>query len=60
MSSLANQHLDQPFTESEIQAAVNELPTEKAPGPDRFIGVFFQILLGGDQARCHRRLSLHL
>jgi hypothetical protein len=42
MSSLANQHLDQSFTEPEIRPVVNELPTEKAPALDRFACVFFK------------------
>jgi hypothetical protein len=34
--------LDQLFIELKIRVVVNELPTEKAPGPDRFTGVFFK------------------
>jgi hypothetical protein len=42
MPSLAGQQLDQLFTESEIRAAINELPMEQAPGPDGFTRVFFR------------------
>lgn len=36
------QHLDAPFTEQELKAAVNEVHGEKAPGPDGFTGAFFK------------------
>jgi hypothetical protein len=35
------QHLDLPFSEQEIKAAIFNSPKEKAPGPDGFIGLFF-------------------
>lgn len=34
--------LDAPFTEQEIHAVVKEMPLEKAPGPDGFIGTFYK------------------
>lgn len=34
--------LDAPFTEQEIEAVVKDMPSEKAPGPDGFIGVFYK------------------
>jgi hypothetical protein len=33
--------LDLPFTEEEVKAMVMSAPTEKALGPDGFIGLFF-------------------
>lgn len=32
--------LDAPFTVQEVESVVKEMPAEKAPGPDGFIGVF--------------------
>jgi hypothetical protein len=37
--------LDAPFTEQEIEAVVKNMPSEKAPGPDSFIGVFYKQML---------------
>ena len=34
--------LGNPFTEEEVHAAINNLPGDKAPGPDGFTGVFFK------------------
>jgi hypothetical protein len=34
--------LDAPFTEEEISSVIKGMPSEKAPGPDRFIGIFFK------------------
>ena len=34
--------LDAPFTEQEIEAVIKEMPAEKAPGPDGFIGLFYK------------------
>jgi len=34
--------LDVPFTEVEIESAIKEMPSEKAPGPDGFIGLFYK------------------
>ena len=39
-------HLEEPFTMQELKKAVVELLGEKAPGPDGFIGDFFQKMLG--------------
>uniref|UniRef100_A0A0A8XTS0 Uncharacterized protein n=1 Tax=Arundo donax TaxID=35708 RepID=A0A0A8XTS0_ARUDO len=36
------QHLEVPIMEDEIHAAINELHDEKAPGPDRYIRMFFK------------------
>jgi hypothetical protein len=35
--------LDNPFTEEELWAAVKDLPLDKAPGPDGFIGRFYKV-----------------
>jgi hypothetical protein len=35
-------HLDLPFSEQEITNTIKELPNEKSPGPDGFIGLFFK------------------
>jgi hypothetical protein len=34
--------LEVPFTLEEVKAAVFDMPTDKAPGPDGFSGVFFR------------------
>lgn len=34
--------LDAPFTQDEIASVIKEMPSEKAPGPDRFIGLFYK------------------
>ena len=33
---------DRLFTEEEILAVIKDMPSDKAPGPDGFIGLFFQ------------------
>jgi hypothetical protein len=33
-------HLDEPITKAEVQAAVFAAPSEKAPGPDGYTGLF--------------------
>jgi hypothetical protein len=35
-------HLDADLSESQIDAAIAQLPAEKAPGPDGYIGAFFK------------------
>lgn len=35
-------HLEAPFTEEEVKGAVLAMPSEKAPGPDGYIGAFFK------------------
>jgi hypothetical protein len=34
--------LDAPFTQEEIGAIIKEMPSEKAPGLDGFIGLFYK------------------
>jgi len=34
--------LDAPFTDQEIEAVIKDMPMEKAPGPDGFIGSFYK------------------
>ena len=41
-SALDLAELGNPFTEEEVHAAINNLPSDKAPGPDGFTGVFFK------------------
>lgn len=41
--------LETPFSEDEVWAVVKELPNERAPGPDGFMGFFLQEGLGYDQ-----------
>jgi hypothetical protein len=36
------QHLDEPLTEEEVHQAILEAPTEKAPGLDGYIGLFYK------------------
>lgn len=37
--------LDVPFTEAEVWNTIKQLPSDKAPGPDGFTGLFLQVLL---------------
>jgi len=35
-------HLEDPFTEEEVQAVISDIAADKAPGPDGYIGLFFK------------------
>ena len=35
-------NINRPFKSTEIETVVNNLPTNKSPGPDGFTGVFYQ------------------
>lgn len=37
-----NQALDRPFMLEELKRTMDELPAEKAPGLDGFIGIFYK------------------
>jgi hypothetical protein len=43
--------LEEPFSDDETHVVIIDLTSDKAPGPDGFIGVFFQICLGHYQVR---------
>jgi hypothetical protein len=34
--------LEMPFTQEEIKDTIDSMPSDKAPGPDGFTGVFFK------------------
>ena len=34
--------LNRPLTRTEVEAAINSLPTKKSPGPDEFAAEFYQ------------------
>ncbi|XP_040248925.1 uncharacterized protein [Aegilops tauschii subsp. strangulata] len=36
-------HLDAPFDQDELLKAIKDSPSEKAPGPDGFIGLFYKV-----------------
>jgi hypothetical protein len=38
--------LDAPFGEDEIEQAIDDLPAEKAPGPNGFTGAFYNVCWG--------------
>jgi len=38
------QHLEAEFTEAELLSTVQDIASDKAPGPDGFIGVFLSKL----------------
>ena len=39
-------HLEEAFSEAEVQAVVQEIESDKAPGPDGFIGAFYKASWG--------------
>jgi hypothetical protein len=41
LPSIHNTLLDHCFSEEEVWQAIMEMPTDKAPGPDGFTGLFF-------------------
>jgi hypothetical protein len=34
--------MDVPFSEEEVRVAINQMPNDKAPGPDGFTRIFFK------------------
>lgn len=42
LPSLNDSHIDHCFSEEEIWEAVNDMPLDKAPGPDGFTGMFYR------------------
>ena len=36
------ENLNRPITSTEVETVIRNLPTNKTPGPDRFIGEFYQ------------------
>ena len=50
--------LDLPFTEEEVWVVTKDMPSDRAPGPDGYIGVFFQkawnIIKGDVMAALHK------
>jgi mannosylglycoprotein endo-beta-mannosidase len=42
LSRVNDPTLDSPFSEAELLQTIKEMPAEKAPGPDGFIGVFYK------------------
>jgi hypothetical protein len=35
-------HLKEEFTDEEVHAAIQDLASDKAPGPDGYVGIFFK------------------
>jgi hypothetical protein len=41
LTNVMAEPMDRPFSELEVRQAIQQLPSEKAPGPDSFTGVFY-------------------
>lgn len=49
--------MDLPFSEDEIHHAVRQMPSEKAPGPDGFTGIFYKACF--QLPECLRQRAFH-
>ena len=38
------ENMDRPITSNEVESVILKLPTNKSPGPDGFVGEFYQML----------------